>query len=303
MDKIINEDEYYADNNIYEMDVKDLLRDGYTYSNLEFSINNYMGDDDYKKIAMFHDASFNENLMDKATFEIWRDSPEGVGSCGQLMPIVVYRDLIVDGRNRMRALLSLGVEKIKYRKLKNNLTKREVEKWVLMNNNRKQLTKTQQALNLYINKRCDKKTKVERSKVGKSTGGRVSPSQLERVHSLVLEIGIKDPRIESLRQGGAYKKLNGKLTISLQAIVDDLRIRSQKEIDEIVAAGNDPDGYNRTTKEYKKMRKILSGILFDEYLSESEKLAIRDTIADADIYSLADYKKFGEAVDKMYCSE
>jgi hypothetical protein len=297
---MIRDSKYFADNNVYEMDAKDFLRDEYTYEDLEFSINNYMGDEDYKRIAMFHDASFVENLMDRETFEVWRDGPDGIASSGQLQPIVIYRDLIADGRNRIRALLSLGIEKVKYRKLKNNLKKSEVLKWVMMNNNRKQLTKTQQAINLYISNKCDKKTKNERKTIGQATGGRVSPSQLERVHSLVSALGgMKDPRFEALRQGSAYRKLDGKLTISLQAIIDDLRIRAQKDVDALVSAGSDPDGHNRTTREYKEMRKILSGIL-NEYLCDSKKLAVRDAIAETDLFTVAEWEELGETINNMH---
>ncbi len=295
MEKTIDE-KYFTDTNIYEMDVKNLLKDDYSYYDLETAINEYMGDAEYKKIAKFNSASFGENMMSQREFEIWRDDPvSGIGKCGQLTPIALYKGTVIDGRNRVRALLSLGVDKVQYRKVRNNLKKNDLDVLAAILGNKKQISKTQHAFNLYIGKDCHKLTKKERLTLGKSTGGKVSPSQLERVHSLVGLIGKGDPKIELLRQGGGHMQLTGKSTTSLQAIVDDIRLRQRNDLDEMISLGSNPSEHNRSSREYKKMKKTLSGLL-DNDLNDAEKLAAKDVIKEIDLFTIEEHRIIGAAL-------
>ncbi len=299
MEKTIDE-KYFASTEIFEMNVEDLLKDDYTYFDLETAINEFMGDDEYKKIAKFNSASFGENMMGQREFEIWRDDPvSGIKNCGQLTPIALYKGTVIDGRNRVRALLSLGIEKVQYRKVRNNLKKNDLDTLAAILGNKKQISKTQHAFNLYIGKKCHKMSKKERLNLARATGGRVSPSQLERVHSLIGLVGKSDPKIELLRQGGGHQLLSGKSTTSIQAIVDDIRLRRRNDLDEMISKGSNPSEHNRSSREYIKMKKTLSGIL-DNDLNDAEKLAAKDVIKEVDLFTIEEHRLIGESLNDTF---
>lgn len=274
-------DEKYFSTGILEMDVNDLLNDDYTYADLEFAINNFTGDQEYMKIAKFHSASAHANMMIKSDFETWRDNKDGIKVSGQLDPIYLYRGQVVDGRHRVRALLSCGITKILYRKLRNNLTLEEVKSVHGKKENRRHKTKTQTALNLYIENNCANKSNDYLISVADKSEGAISLRQLQRVHQIFDLIGKTDERIEALRQGGAYKKLDGRSTISLQAIIDDIKMKREIEVNEIIAASSnsDPDDLHREHEEYQRMKDIFSALL-KNIKTEAEKLAVQDVLKE-----------------------
>jgi len=73
---------------------------------------------------------------------------------GQLVPVLVYRGRIVDGRHRLKALKELGATTINAEILKHSLTLKEVEAMVNGSEDRRHQTPTQLAIkgyNLYKN--------------------------------------------------------------------------------------------------------------------------------------------------------
>jgi hypothetical protein len=68
---------------------------------------------------------------------------------GQMQPVIAYRDKIVDGRHRLRALTDLGIATIKVTNLPNNLTLDEVKQKVVSTEKRRHQSPTQLAINGY----------------------------------------------------------------------------------------------------------------------------------------------------------
>ena len=69
---------------------------------------------------------------------------------GQLEPIKLYRKKVVDGRHRLKAILSLGNENIKCVELPNNMTKDEVRGLVSSTENRRHQSVSQRACQAYL---------------------------------------------------------------------------------------------------------------------------------------------------------
>lgn len=68
---------------------------------------------------------------------------------GQMQPVMAYRDKIVDGRHRLKALTDLGIATIKVTNLPNNLTLDEVKQKVVSTEKRRHQSPTQLAINGY----------------------------------------------------------------------------------------------------------------------------------------------------------
>lgn len=69
-----------------------------------------------------------------------------IESNGQLQPVLVYRNKIVDGRHRYKALSQLGIPDIKVERLANNLTMEEVLALVMSSEIRRHQSPTQLAI-------------------------------------------------------------------------------------------------------------------------------------------------------------
>lgn len=69
---------------------------------------------------------------------------------GQLVAIITYRGKLVDGRHRQRALIELGIDRMKAEALPNNLSIKEVEDRVMSTENRRMDTPLQKSIRAYM---------------------------------------------------------------------------------------------------------------------------------------------------------
>lgn len=74
---------------------------------------------------------------------------QGIEEIGQLVPVIMYRGKLVDGRHRQRALIELGIHDMKCSHLPNNLTIDEVKETVLNTENRRTDNVAQKAIRAY----------------------------------------------------------------------------------------------------------------------------------------------------------
>ncbi len=87
-------------------------------------------------------ASINP-MMNTKQFSALKNNIEEVG---QLVPVVVWRDKIIDGRNRTKALAELGISTVNALVLPYNLTIEEIKERVLSEENRRHQTEAQRAI-------------------------------------------------------------------------------------------------------------------------------------------------------------
>jgi hypothetical protein len=152
---------------------------------------------------------------------------------GQISAILLYRNKVVDGRHRLKALQELKIPTIKAIRLPNNLTLQEVETMVLSTEKRRHLTPTQLAIKAYRMfeqgaKQSDAITATGCSATNlKYVSSIVKMSRLDIIEAL--EQGIKidvsdDSRIK-------------KLTDSLQAI----QIKCKRDRDSLMRFKEEPN--------------------------------------------------------------
>jgi hypothetical protein len=149
---------------------------------------------------------------------------------GQLQPVLTYRDKIVDGRHRLRALTELGIDSINVIPLANNLTLEEVKRLVVSTEKRRHQSPTQLAINGY---RAYKSGAKQQDAVI-STG--CSLSNLKHVVALE-KLGRLDI-IELLEKGGKVDIGNAgysKFTDSLLGIVTWVK-KKQEDSEELLKA-------------------------------------------------------------------
>jgi hypothetical protein len=117
-----------------------------------------------------------------------------VATNGQLQPVILYRDKIVDGRHRLRALKELGEKLIKTTSLPNNLTLTQVKAKVLSTEKRRHQSPTQLAIRGYR----EHKAGMKQSEAVASTGCSLSNLQ----HVVALEKLGRLDIIDLLEKGG-----------------------------------------------------------------------------------------------------
>jgi hypothetical protein len=117
-----------------------------------------------------------------------------IATNGQLQPVILYRNKIVDGRHRLKALKELGEKSIKTVSLPNNLTLTQVKAKVLSTEKRRHQSPTQLAIRGYR----EYKAGMKQSEAVTSTGCSLSNLQ----HVVALEkLGRLDV-IDLLEKGG-----------------------------------------------------------------------------------------------------
>ncbi len=108
---------------------------------------------------------------------------------GQLVPIVLYKGRVVDGRHRLWTTLDLGLESIMVMKLDSNLTLDEVEEIVLQLQGGRQLTPSEKAIQAYLI--MEKKSISMRAAAKKCAS---SKTLISKVKFIVDILGLKKVR-------------------------------------------------------------------------------------------------------------
>ena len=154
---------------------------------------------------------------------------------GQLVPILVYRGKIVDGRHRWRALDELGVEKIKCWILPNNQPIDAVREIVTSMENRRHASKTQKAIRAW--KMWKNSGGVTQQEAAAKFG--VSYKLIREVEQLYKLRG--EELIDKLFEGLKYRLISGRTTDSLPAIVKDVKQRIAEEVTHPLEEEGDSD--------------------------------------------------------------
>lgn len=160
---------------------------------------------------------------------------------GQLVPVLVYRGKIVDGRHRYRALLEIGISTIKINRLSNNMTITEVKEIINSTETRRHQTPTQLAIKAYKLYTGG----MKRAKAVNSTG--CSNTNLKYVINII-NLGREDI-INLLTDGYKYNVSNDarfvKMTDSLSAIVRKVKLEVEQAKEKSEEYSDDEDEENK----------------------------------------------------------
>ena len=152
---------------------------------------------------------------------------------GQLVPITLYREKLVDGRHRLQAAVDLNLPTVRCVSLPNNLTLSQVKAKVLSTEVRRHQSPTQLAIKAY---RLWKTSDINQNEALGTTGA--SGTNLKLVNNIV-KFGRLDI-IDLLERGGKFNTALGvnyeRATDSLSAIVKYLKLVSESPgIEEFVS--------------------------------------------------------------------
>lgn len=156
-------------------------------------------------------------LMTPLKYEAFKQS---IATHGQRVPVLLYRGKIVDGRHRLRALKELEVGTIVCSIIPNNTTLEEVEKLVLITEDRRHQTTAQLAITAYYKYKSGKYTQAEACKL-------VGCSLTNLKYVIRIEKFGREDIIKTLIGGGkvdvSRTSRYTRMTDSLPAIVEKLK--------------------------------------------------------------------------------
>ena len=109
---------------------------------------------------------------------------------GQLDPVILYRNRIVDGRNRHRALTMLNITTIKVMRMNNNSTIEQIRSLVQSKENRRHETVSQIAITAYKYMNSTTGTNISRAEAGEKFG--VNVKRISEVKSIAETYGRAD---------------------------------------------------------------------------------------------------------------
>jgi len=163
-------------------------------------------------------ANINPN-MDKTEFEQLKYS---LMQIGQQEPILVYRGLVLDGRHRLKALKELSSDYVLYQELPRNTSLEELKEIVMSKNARRNLSKSQKAIQAYFDWLKNGGSKKEYAlKYG------TDRTYIVKAETIDKKLGRE--KLGELLNYGKVKLDNGRYYSNLSSIIDYLKKKEKKE--------------------------------------------------------------------------
>ncbi len=155
---------------------------------------------------------------------------------GQKDPILIYRDLIIDGRNRTKALRLLGSKTIKAIELPWNYSKEDLLGVVMSKENRRHLTQSQIAVKaLGMWKGALGMEKIFKTKKMASTALGVSQTAIDNAR-YVLEHNGEDKLKDLYNTGSTY--YNNRTINNIVTLYNEIKTKIDKETENMLKGGS-----------------------------------------------------------------
>ncbi len=172
-------------------------------------------------------------MMDDKQFEALKNDIE---LKGQLEPIAIYRDLIVDGRNRTKALAQLGSETVLAIELPWNYSTEDIRSYVMSKEKRRHQTQSQLAIKaLGMWKGALGMEKIFKTKQMASKAIGVSISSIDQAGWILKHDG-EDKLIQLYKDGSIY--CCNRTIGNLLTLYRELKDAKDKEAQEILKNSN-----------------------------------------------------------------
>jgi len=172
---------------------------------------NYLIGEVSEYIDNIHEVAKDNPMMNEVQYESLRNS---IDSIGQQEPIKTWRNKVIDGRNRLKALNDLGIKEVKYIKLPHKASKDELQAIADGSEARRHQTSTQLAIKAF---RVYQRTGITLVQAAKNGG--ISESSIKLVSRINK---IRPDILDKLLKGELFKQSNGYATDSLQSIAKDI---------------------------------------------------------------------------------
>ena len=190
-------------------------------------------------------------LMDTNDFKALVKSIEEVG---QLEPIITYRGLVLDGRNRVNALKQLNIKTIKVQALPHRTESKDLMLIVNAKEARRKQTKLQLAIsgyNMWLS------TGEKQEDVAARLG--TSDKSIRKIRELVDTLGLSLQTLKELHAGNGFiiNTLNGESTTSLNRIYEIMKLRAKNN----TASITESNGSTIMMTEDPSENKIIESVL------------------------------------------
>ena len=141
---------------------------------------------------------------------------ESISEIGQQMPILMFRNKVIDGRNRINALRALGIPFVLAKKIPNNTTLEDVRDMARSTEIRRHQTSAQKAIKAY---KLAQKSGITKKTAAERVG--IRSTEVSRVERIAKALGTNI--IDRLFEDGKVKLGNGSYTGSLQTIIQYIK--------------------------------------------------------------------------------
>jgi len=148
-----------------------------------------------------------------------------ISTHGQLEAIYVYRDRVIDGRNRLNALLSLGIKKIKVSHVKRTMSIQDIKLIVQMKETKRMMTTPQKAAKAY------KQVVDSNGSVSLRSAAIANAVGITEVRAARDLYHLNQGRFDLLFKGKSIKLLNGKHSNSIRAVLTDTVELASKDLE------------------------------------------------------------------------
>jgi len=173
-----------------------------------------------EKVEVHDVASLHRYMSEQEYLSLKTD----IESNGQLVPVILYRGKLVDGRHRKLALIELGIHDMNCIELPHNITLQEVKEKVIGTEMRRTDNEAQKAIRAlrWINEESDRSQQDAAIKFG------VNKATISRAKKLLDNIG--EINIQKLYDNG-YLMFNGKKYTTIIKILAYLSTDEEEQID------------------------------------------------------------------------
>ena len=159
---------------------------------------------------VFHDLVFEHPEQTKEEYQALYDD---IAQNGQLVPVILYRNKLVDGRHRYLSLKDQGVTTIIVQHLPNNLRLEEVRECVIGVEIRRKLTGAQTAIKAY---RYALESGISLSDGARKFG--INKSRVSEAKKIITSL-LTGKQVDKLYSDGFVILNNGKKYVSLKSII------------------------------------------------------------------------------------
>ncbi len=191
-------------------------------------------------------------LMDTNDFKALVKSIEEVG---QLEPIITYRGLVLDGRNRVNALKQLNIKTIKVQALPHRTESKDLMLIVNAKEARRKQTRLQLAIsgyNMWLS------TGEKQEDVAARLG--TSDKSIRKIRELVDTLGLSLQTLKELHAGNGFiiNNLTGESTTSLNRIYEIMKLRAKNNTASIIESNGSAIMMTEDPSENKIIESVLN---------------------------------------------
>jgi hypothetical protein len=170
-------------------------------------------------------------ILPKMSENEYKTLKESIKTNGQFIPVYLYRNKLVDGRHRLKALRELGSNMIKYTKLPNNWTIEEVKEFILGTEQRRHETKAQLAIRAFFHQKANGGSQQEvaiKYGVDRTDISRAKKIE-EKLGTDILKKMLKDRRV-ILGNGRYYSNLKSIIQYITSIEAAEIKSKSNKNL-------------------------------------------------------------------------